>query len=134
MAIENPQKALVTARFWQPLVCLSLLASIGLSALVLEAAVHSEPLGVWMDRNWAIASNTPNMYNRQFLDTEDRVVLEDVANLDPTAGGVYFFGSSSMKWAMCRHPTCRRSNAGSSIISGQGTAPPISTSSSPITW
>ena len=40
-------------------------------------------------------------YARQYLDTEDRVVLQDVAELDPSAGGVYFFGASNMKWAMC---------------------------------
>ena len=45
--------ALKTARIWQPLVCLSLLTGIGLSALVMESAVHSETLGVWMDIKWA---------------------------------------------------------------------------------
>ncbi len=93
--------ALATARVWQPLVCLGLLASIGLSTLVLEAAVHSEAFGVWMDRKWAEANDTPIAYARQFLDTEDRVVLQEVAGLDPSAGGVYFFGASNMKWAMC---------------------------------
>ena len=99
--MKDREKALATARIWQPLVCLSLLASIGLSAWATEAAVHSEPLGVWMDRKWAEINDTSNEYRRQYLDTEDRVVLEEVAELDPSAGGVYYFGASNMKWAMC---------------------------------
>ena len=99
--MKDQGKALLTARVWQPIVCLSLLASIGLSALAMEAAVHSEPLGIWMDRKWSELNETSNSYQRQYLDTEDRVVLEEVAGLDPSAGGVYFFGASNMKWAMC---------------------------------
>ncbi len=99
--MNDQEKALATARVWQPLVCLSLLAAIGLSALVLEAAVHSAAFGVWMDRKWAEVNETGVAYKRQYLDTEDRMVLEDLAELDPSAGGVYFFGASNMKWAMC---------------------------------
>ncbi len=99
--MEDQRKALLTARIWQPLVCLSLLARIGLSAWATEAAVHSEALGIWMDRKWAELNETSNSYQRQYLDTEDRVVLAEVAALDPSAGGVYFFGASNMKWAMC---------------------------------
>ncbi len=98
--MNDQEKALATARVWQPLVCLSLLAGIGLSALALHAAIHDEALGVWMDINWAKVNEGSNEYKRQYLDTEDRVVLEEVADLDPSQGGVYFFGASNMKWAM----------------------------------
>ena len=98
--MNDQEKALATARVWQPLVCLSLLAGIGLSALALHAAIHDEALGVWMDINWAKVNEGSNEYKRQYLDTEDRVVLEEVADLDPSQGGVYFFGDSNMKWAM----------------------------------
>ncbi len=47
--MKDRVKALATARIWQPLVCLSLLAGIGLSALAMEAIVHSEAFGIWMD-------------------------------------------------------------------------------------
>ena len=97
---EGRDNALATARVWQPLVCLGILAAVGLSALAVEAAVHSRTLGVWMDVHWAKANDTANEYRRQFLDTEDRIVLQDVADLDPAVGGVYFFGASNMKWAM----------------------------------
>jgi hypothetical protein len=99
--MEDQEKALATARIWQPLVCLSLLAAIGLSSVVMEAAIHNEALGIWMDRKWAEANDTSNEYRRQYLDTEDRIVLQDVADLDPSGGGVYFFGASNMKWSMC---------------------------------
>jgi len=93
--------ALTTGRVWQPLVCLSLLAVIGLSAVALEGAVHNEALGIWMDRQWAASNESANEYRRQYLDTEDRVILQEIAALDPSAGGVYFFGASNMKWSMC---------------------------------
>jgi hypothetical protein len=99
-ASSVPSTSLVTARVWQPLVCLSLLAAIGLSAVVIEAAVHSEAFGAWMDREWAEVNESSNEYRRQYLDTEDRVVLQEIADMDPSAGGVYFFGASNMKWAM----------------------------------
>jgi hypothetical protein len=98
--MTEQQQAWTTARVWQPLVCLSILATIGLSSAVMATAVQSEALGIWMDRKWSEANETCNEYKRQFLDTEDRVVLEDIPGLDPSAGGVYFFGASNMKWAM----------------------------------
>jgi hypothetical protein len=98
--MSEQTNALTTARIWQPLVCLSLVAAVGLSAAAIEAAIHSEPLGAWMDRSWAAANDSANDYQRHYRDTEDRVVLDDVAELDPSQGGVYFFGASNMKWAM----------------------------------
>ncbi len=53
-----------------------------------------------MDREWAEVNESSNEYRRQYLDTEDRVVLQEIADMDPSAGGVYFFGASNMKWAM----------------------------------
>ena len=98
--MNGTSEALRTARLWQPLVCLGLLSSIGLSILAIEAAVHGEAFGAWMDREWAKANDTSNEYRRQYLDTEDRVVLQDMADLDTTRGGVQFFGASNMKWSM----------------------------------
>lgn len=98
--MEDQTTALATARIWQPMVCLSLLASIGLSTLALGRVVHDEAIGVWMDLKWAEVNDTANEYMRQYRDTEDRVVLHDIPELDPSSGGVYFFGASNMKWAM----------------------------------
>ncbi|MFI5360979.1 MAG: hypothetical protein ACHQ49_03325 [Elusimicrobiota bacterium] len=98
--MEERARILATARLWQPVVCLSLLAGIGASAFLLEATVHSEAFGIWMDRAWSEMNDTAVEYERQYLDTEDRIVLQDLAALDPSSGGVYFFGASNMKWAM----------------------------------
>lgn len=89
-----------SARLWQPLVCCALLATIVVSGIILDVLVHSRALGVWMDVQWARMNDTPVLYNRQYLDTEDRVILQDLPTLDSSQGGVYFFGSSNMKWAM----------------------------------
>lgn len=89
-----------TARLWQPLLCWGLLASMALSVTGLEALLHSERLGVWMDEAWASVNDTANEYSRQYRDTEDRIMLQDLPDLDPSSGGVYFFGASNMKWAM----------------------------------
>ena len=42
-----------------------------------------------------------NLYRRQYLDNEDRAVLEELEALDVSHGGVYFFGGSNMMWATC---------------------------------
>jgi hypothetical protein len=99
--MQEQETAMKTARVRQPLVCLGILAVIGLSAAAMEAAVHNEALGIWLDRKWAEANDSANEYKRQCLDTEDRIVLQDLVDLDPSSGGVYFFGASNMKWAMC---------------------------------
>ncbi len=97
---ETGASALRTARLWQPLVCLSLLASVAASALAVRRLVHDPALGAWMDAQWVKVNDTANEYSRQYLDTEDRLLLQDLTELDPASGGVYFFGASNMKWAM----------------------------------
>ena len=90
----------VTARLWQPLVCLSLLGSIGLSVVVLEVTIRHEAFGIWLDNRSAEINNLPILYRRQYLDNEDRALLEELEELDASHGGVYFFGGSNMMWAM----------------------------------
>ena len=97
---EEERIARRTARRWQPAVCLAMLAAIAASAGLLETLVHCEAVGVWMDIRWARMNETPNRYARHFLDTEDRVVLQDIPGLENSGGGVYFLGASNMKWAM----------------------------------
>lgn len=98
--MNGTSEAWKTARRWQPLACLGLLASIALSALAVECAIHSETFGARMDEVWPKLNETSNEYRRQYLDTEDRIVLQEVADLDTSQGGVYFFGASNMKWSM----------------------------------
>jgi hypothetical protein len=80
-------------------VCTLLLAAIGASAGLLLFLVHYEPLGAWMDRQFAAANDTANFYARHFLDVEDRVLIDEIPRLDCSSGGAYFFGASNMKWA-----------------------------------
>jgi hypothetical protein len=96
---EIQASAMATARFWQPLVCGALLATIAVSGLLVDMLANSETFGIWLDRHWAAANDTIILYDRQYLDTEDCVVLDQIPKLDISDGGVYFFGSSNMKWA-----------------------------------
>jgi hypothetical protein len=98
--MQDRERSLAAARAWQTFVCIAMLAAIGLSTLVVDAAVHSEAFGIWLDRQRFDANVTAPAYERQFLDTEDRLALKEIPNLDPRSGGVYFFGASTMKWAM----------------------------------
>jgi hypothetical protein len=98
MSVAN--EALKTARLWQPLACLGLLASIALSALAVESVIHNDAFGARMDYQWSKVNESFNEYKRQYLDTEDRIVLQELSDLDAQEGGVYFFGASNMKWSM----------------------------------
>ena len=46
------------------------------------------------EKTRTIFSNTGN-----FIDFEDRVLLDEIPGSDYSRGGIYFFGTSSMKWA-----------------------------------
>jgi hypothetical protein len=49
---------------------------------------------VFAEKNGTVFSNTGN-----FIDFEDRVLLDEIPQVDYSRGGIYFFGSSNMKWA-----------------------------------
>jgi hypothetical protein len=53
-------------------------------------ALHSE----FAEKTRTLFSNTGN-----FIDFEDRVLLDEIPQADYSQGGVYFFGTSTMKWA-----------------------------------
>ena len=97
--MSDQEKSLATARIWQPLVCLGLLAGIGLAVMAMEAAIRNEALGVWWDRKWAEANEGESLYRRLYVDNEDRAILEELEDLDVSRGGVYFFGGSNLMWA-----------------------------------
>jgi hypothetical protein len=61
----------------------------------------------WVEQqlvNWEVGrfqNDVEHAMNRgSFVDFEDRVILQDIPNTDFARGGVYFFGSSPMKWAL----------------------------------
>ncbi len=98
-AMNGTSEAWKTARLWQPLVCLSLLASIALSVATMEAVLHNEALAARVDREFADANDSANLYRRLYRDNEDRALLCELEELDVSRGGVYFFGGSNMMWA-----------------------------------
>ena len=91
-AMNGTSEAWKTARLWQPLVCLSLLASIALSVATMEAVLHNEALAARVDREFADANDSANLYRRLYRDNEDRALLCELEELDVSRGGVYFFG------------------------------------------
>ena len=97
--MNGTNEAWKTARLWQPLVCLGLLASIALSIVAMEITLRDEGLAVRVDREFAAANDGPNLYRRLYLDNEDRALLSELEELDVSRGGVYFFGGSNMMWA-----------------------------------
>jgi hypothetical protein len=98
--VENADSARTTARLWQPLMCGLLLLAILASSLLVHTGANSEALGIWVDeRRAAIKETSLVEFARQYLDTEDRLVLDEIPKLDCSDGGVYFFGASNMKWA-----------------------------------
>ena len=91
--------AWITARRWQPVICLSMLVIIGLSSASVLWLVHSQAFGLWFDRQWAEYNGGAPTYAGVYLDSEDRLTLEQLPDLDASRGGVFFFGASNMKWA-----------------------------------
>lgn len=97
--IEKDRPASATARLWASSLCITVLAVMAASGALLDWLANSESMGIWMDRKWAQINDMPVIFARQYLDTEDRVLLMELPTLDASRGGAYFFGASNMKWA-----------------------------------
>ena len=72
------------------------------ACLLIEGAAHDRRLERWMTaqssslavRNGMLFSN-----NGSFIDYEERLLLDEIPNTDFSRRGLYFFGTSNMKWA-----------------------------------
>lgn len=87
----------------QTVVPLVLLLAVVATCLGLAAAAHSRGLERWLvARDLArFRAGTEHFAGRDNrLDFEDRWILDELPNADRTHGGVYFFGSSPMKWGL----------------------------------
>ncbi len=83
-------------------------------SLVLLVVIGGTAVGVdWLAENQRLADrisswdlkrfiNNEELYmNRgNFLEFEDRLLVDEIPHADYSKGGVYFFGSSDLKWAM----------------------------------
>ena len=86
----------------QTIASLGLLAVLVATCLVTNMLARNRSLERWSmaestvlaEKNGTLFSNTGN-----FIDFEDRLLLDEIPHADYSRGGVYFFGSSNMKWA-----------------------------------
>ena len=86
----------------QTIASLGLLAVLVAACLMSDLAARHRGLERWFmaestvlaEKNGTIFSDTGN-----FIDFEDRLLLDEIPNADFSQGGVYFFGSSNTKWA-----------------------------------
>lgn len=70
---------------------------------LVSASAHSRWLA-GLANSWEVRrfqENREHMMDRSlFLEFEDRLILDQIPHADYSRGGVFFFGSSTMKWAM----------------------------------
>jgi hypothetical protein len=101
MSILVEEKAFV-ARRYQAVASLSLLVLLVGTCLATDLLARDRGLersltaksSEYAEKTRTIFSNTGN-----FIDFEERLMLDEIPNADYSRGGVYFFGSSNMKWA-----------------------------------
>jgi len=72
------------------------------TCLAIDLVARNRTLERWLmaksseysEKNGKLFSNTGN-----FIDYEERIFLDEIPNRDFSKGGIYFFGTSNMKWA-----------------------------------
>jgi hypothetical protein len=87
----------------QLLIALSLVSAILLSCAFLSLASRSRAVQALTERGELENFKEGGglfMNKGGFVDFEDRILLDEIPSTDFTRGGTYFFGSSTMKWAM----------------------------------
>jgi hypothetical protein len=81
------------------LTLLALLVGICLATDLLARSRHLEQLLMSISTQLAKKNNTLFSNTGNFIDFEERVLLDEIPRADYSRGGVYFFGTSNMKWA-----------------------------------
>ena len=78
---------------------------VGGTCLILAGMANSQPIrdwirnAAWEQANWK--KGIPLFcFNDHFLDSEDRLLHEELPSADFSRGGVYFLGASSVTWAL----------------------------------
>ena len=89
-------------RRYQAVTSLGLLALLVGVCLVTDLLARNrglENLLTALSREFSEKTGTIFLNAGNFIDFEDRVLLDEIPQADYSGGGVYFFGSSNMKWA-----------------------------------
>ena len=90
------------ARRYQAITSLALLTVLVGSSLVTDLLARNRSLEkslMSLSSEFAKKTNTVFSNTGNFIDFEDRVLLDEIPQTDYSRGGVYFFGTSTMKWA-----------------------------------
>jgi hypothetical protein len=90
------------ARRSQAIFSLTLLALLVGTCLVTDLLARNRALERWLmttSRDFAEKNGAFFSYTGNFIDFEERFLLDEVPQADYSQGGVYFFGTSNMKWA-----------------------------------
>jgi len=98
--IESPAARTVRA---QTAVSLALLASIVATVIGVNLLAENRRIAGRIDSYdlERFKNNEELFMNRgSFVEFEDRLLIDEIPNADYSRGGVYFFGSSNLKWAM----------------------------------
>ena len=90
------------ARRYQAITSLALLTVLVGTSLVTDLLARNRGLEkslMSLSSEFAKKTNTVFSNTGNFIDFEDRVLLDEIPQADYSRGGVYFFGTSTMKWA-----------------------------------
>jgi hypothetical protein len=89
-------------RRYQAIISLALLTVLIGSILIVDLLARNRSLEkslMSLSSEFAKKTNTVFSNTGNFIDHEDRVLLDEIPQADYSPGGVYFFGTSTMKWA-----------------------------------
>jgi hypothetical protein len=87
---------------YQALYSLGLLILLVGTCVTADLLARSRALEIWLTaQQYNIAKKTDRLfsYNGNFIDFEERILLDEIPKANYSLGGVFFFGTSNMKWA-----------------------------------
>jgi hypothetical protein len=90
------------ARRYQAIASIALLMVLVGTSLLTDLLARNRSLEkslMSLSSEFAKKTNTVFSNTGNFIDSEDRILLDEIPRTDYSRGGVYFFGSSNMKWA-----------------------------------
>jgi len=97
---ESTSEATSVPRWTQTIICLLMAGALWGGFALTDAAARSDALNDWMvDRQLArwTTTNSKFQFNRGYIDFEGRLLYGEVPQADYSRGGVYLFGSSTVK-------------------------------------